>query len=465
MSEFNGHNPFEDAWEGGQTLSMTLKPSPEQAPKPAPVQTAAPTPQPAPAQEAPKAVVEPILDLGSEDTDTAPDFLASLDDEESDAEDDLDAAEESGETTKDDDEVTSQTEPETSELSPDDEIENPLEAAIFAAETGSIFAAPPVFEYAAATEPIEDLKQTFDALRIAKAVDFPELEDANRVTWTVTYGKIVKTVSGTDAKKKKIGEFKASIESSKEFMDALKKSKDKNPRCVLKPSVRAQSKGKIVSAYKGIYADVEEAAASGMAICIFPARDGRVYEMRTSEIGTFTTQTYNCIELSAVRAGFIPALPLIPWECLHEIIGFFREQLREDGNYEALANILWDKYTETYVTYIPQQIVTRGTVVSDLSDMPNSKRYLHYMDIHSHNTMPAKFSAIDDADEKATRVYAVIGRLDSFMPDISVRISNGGKYLPIDPMLVFEQFDSGCPPEWNGRVTIHSCAEVCRHEV
>ena len=464
MSEFNGNNPFEDVWEGGQTLASAPTPAAPQPPKPASAPTAAPTKQPAPAPEAPDTVAESLLDLGSEDTETAPDFLTSLDDEESDDAPALDA-EESVDTTEDDDEQTSQDEPETAAPPQDEEIENPLEAAIIAQETSSIFAALPVFEYAAATEPIDDLKQTFDALRVAKAADFPELEDANRVTWTVTYGKIVKTVSGTDAKKKKIGEFKASLESSKEFMDALKKSKDKNPRCVLKPSVRAQSKGKVVSAYKGIYADVEEAAASGMAICIFPARDGRVYEMRTSEIGTFTTPTDNCIELSSVRAGFIPALPLIPWSCLQKIICFFREQLREDGNYEALANILWDKDTETFVTYIPQQIVTRGTVVSDLSDMPNSKRYLHYMDIHSHNTMPAKFSEIDDADEKATRVYAVIGRLDSFMPDISVRISNGGKYLPIDPMLVFEQFDSACPPEWSDRVTIRSREEVCCREV
>ena len=465
MSEFNGNNPFEDAWKNPTPFTSAPEPAIQQTPNSVPVPTVAPTTPPAPAQETPKAVSDSLLDLGSEDTETTPDFLTSLDDEESDDAPTLDSAEESADTMENADDEAPKDELETADPPQDEEIENPLEAAIVAAETGSIFAALPVFEYAAATEPIEDLKQTFDALRVAKAVDFPELEDANRVTWTVTYGKIVKTVSGTDAKKKKIGEFKASLESSKEFMDALKKSKDKNPRCVLKPSVRAQSKGKVVSAYKGIYADVEEAAASGKAICIFPARDGRVYEMRTSEIGTFTTPTDNCIELSAVRAGFIPALPLIPWDRLHEIVGFFREQLREDGNYEALANILWDKYTGTYVTYIPQQIVTRGTVVSDLSDMPNSKRYLHYMDIHSHNTMPAKFSAIDDADEKATRVYAVIGRLDSFMPDISVRISNGGKYLPIDPMLIFKQFDSACPPEWIGRVTIRSRTEVCCREV
>ena len=443
-------------------------PTPEPEPEPVPNPTPANDPKPVPQQKAAVASSEATLDLGSEDS--APDLFASFDENGEDDEDDEginpDVAGDSIATTAAEEApvIVLDTKPKTAEP-PQDEIDNPLEAAMIAQETGSIFSALPVFEYGAATEPIEDQNQTFDELRIAKAVDFPELEEEKNVTWTVTYGKIVKTVNNTDAKKKKVGEFKRTIESSKEFMDALKKAKDKNPRCVLKPSVRAQSKGKSLSAYKGIYADIDEAEQSGKVIYILPARDGHVYEVRRSEIGTFATRTENCIELSDLRAGFVPALPLVPWECLSEIISFFREQLRDDGSYEAVANILWDKQCELFATYIPQQIVTHGTVVADLSDMPSPERYLHYMDIHSHNTMPARFSSIDDADEKATRVYAVIGRLDNLMPEISVRISNGGKYLSIDPMLVFEQFDCSCPLGWSDRVTIRSKAEVHHREV
>ena len=87
-----------------------------------------------------------------------------------------------------------------------------------------------------------------------------------------------------------------------------------------------------------------------------------------------------------------------------------------------------------------------------LTDDFPSERYHHYIDIHSHNIMPARFSAIDDRDEKATRVYAVIGRLDKFMPQISVRISNGGKFLHIDPSLVFEPFGADFPAAWLDQV-------------
>ena len=56
-------------------------------------------------------------------------------------------------------------------------------------------------------------------------------------------------------------------------------------------------------------------------------------------------------------------------------------------------------------------------------DLPDDTRYLYYADIHSHNSMKAVFSAIDDMDERGTRLYLVIGRLDQFFPEISARIS------------------------------------------
>ena len=123
---------------------------------------------------------------------------------------------------------------------------NPLENAIDAAETKeaetaqqSLTEKPPVFEYAGATEDIADTSKTFEELRIEKSADFPELEDGKRISWTVEYGKITKTVS--DPKNTSIGKMKSDIEMSKEFMDALKKAKDKNPVCKLKPKVTAQT--------------------------------------------------------------------------------------------------------------------------------------------------------------------------------------------------------------------------------
>ena len=53
----------------------------------------------------------------------------------------------------------------------------------------SLFDKPPVFQYGGAREQITDADMTVEALRIQKADDFPELEDASAVTWQVRYGK------------------------------------------------------------------------------------------------------------------------------------------------------------------------------------------------------------------------------------------------------------------------------------
>ncbi len=63
---------------------------------------------------------------------------------------------------------------------------------------------------------------------------------------------------------------------------------------------------------------------------------------------------------------------------------------------------------------------------------------IHVMDIHSHNVMPAEFSTVDDEDERPTRLYAVMGRLDRVLPDITVRASCGGKFIPVEPADVFD---------------------------
>jgi len=84
------------------------------------------------------------------------------------------------------------------------------------------------------------------------------------------------------------------------------------------------------------------------------------------------------------------------------------------------------------------------------------ERYIHFMDVHSHNSMRAFFSPIDDADEKATRLYTVIGNLDKYLPDIKTRFSNGGTFHEIDPSEVFEQVECSFPIAWTENVSFRS---------
>jgi len=265
----------------------------------------------------------------------------------------------------------------------------------------------------------------------------------------VEYGKTVKSIK--DPKAVTIQSVKPEIELSKDFLSSLKKAKDKNPNCLVKPKVTAQSKG--IAAYKGVFFSPEEARASDKTICIVPSGDGRIYELRKSELGEFIAPKDKVAEFPQIRAGFTPALPLIPLSILSQIISFFRCYMNEREEFEALAHILWDKEQEEFVVHIPEQEVSKVRIHADLShDAYPEDRYLHYADIHSHNSMAAKFSPVDDSDEKATRLYIVLGRLDRFFPEISVRMSCGGVFQPVDPSTVLEGIGETYPCQWLDRV-------------
>ena len=326
------------------------------------------------------------------------------------------------------------------------------QTSLAAAGQVSLFDKPALFSYGSAKEPIEDASMTFEELRIQKSEDFPELESGKTVSWRVRYGAVTKSI--TDPKESTIAKSKEEIERSKAFLDGLKKAKndkDRNPDCLVSPIVTAKSKG--IAAYAGVFPTVEAARASDKVICILPARDGRIYEMRKNEMGEFIAPKNKVADFAEVRAGFTPALPLIPRELMGQIITFFRCLMNGGTEYEAMVFLYWDRQKDEFVVYVPKQTASKASIHADLTDntLPED-RYLHYADIHSHNSMTAKFSTTDDADERATRLYIVIGRLDKFYPDISARVSCGGTYLPIDTNLVVESVGGEFPTKWLDQV-------------
>ena len=128
---------------------------------------------------------------------------------------------------------------------------------------------------------------------------------------------------------------------------------------------------------------------------------------------------------------------------MEQAIGLFRTMMRKGKGRqpaEALVHFYWDKQEQRYFIRVPKQIVSGVSVDALLDDeeLMTSDRYIHYADLHSHNRMPAVFSKTDDHDERATRVYMVVGRLDRYFPEITVRISNGGRFLEIAPEQVLE---------------------------
>lgn len=341
---------------------------------------------------------------------------------------------------------------------PEETEGNPLLAAMELQEKKNtekaaepIFAQLPVFSYSGAEEPIEDTDQTFDELRLSKLEDFPEFDEAQSLSWKVVYGKITKDVPLP--RKTKIGQIKREIETSKEFINALKKATDKHPKCLVKPTVSMQKKGD-ASAYKGAFLSLSEAKQSPKTITFIPGRDGKVYERRITAAGEFVTPAEHISILDTIRPGFHSALPRIPYALMEQALSLFRAMMhRGKGRRpaEALVHFYWDKQEQRYFIRVPKQIVSGASVDALLDDeeLMASDRYIHYADLHSHNRMPAVFSRTDDHDERATRIYMVVGRLNRYFPEITVRISNGGRFLEIAPEQVLEMPPAGkFPAEW-----------------
>ena len=334
------------------------------------------------------------------------------------------------------------------------EPQNLFDAAIAQAEEKEAKAAAnglidklPIFSYGSTKEEIVDTSKTFDQLRNEKSEDFPELDDGTSVTWKMVYGTITKTVS--TPKKTTIASLKTEIEKSKEFLVSLKKAKG-DVECKVTPSIKAKNKG-TVSSYKGVCASIEDAKACGKTISFVPSDDGKVYEVRMNKIGTFIAEAGNVSTLKKVRAGFIPALPKIPYEILSEIIAFFKANMTEGSELEAMAVIYWSVKESKYYIHVPEQLVSKTRIRASLPDI-NEDEFVLVMEVHSHNTMPAVFSPIDDNDEKVTRLYTVIGMLNKVFPDVTTRISVGGKYVPIEPSQVFESITGKYPVKWDEAV-------------
>lgn len=336
--------------------------------------------------------------------------------------------------------------------------ENPI-AAAFEQKTAEntkkgLLEKPPVFYHKGVKEEIDDPSMTFEELRIRKSDDFTDLEEGKRVSWSVEYCGIRKEVK--DPKGTTIISMKEMIERSREFLDALKKTKDKDPCCYVKPKVEMKTKGN--AAYKGKFGTLEEARNSDKVICLIPSNDGRIYELRKMEQGEFIAPKKNVVDFSEVRAGFSPALPKIPAELMGQIIAFFRAFMTDHGENEAFAQIYWDKAEKRFFAYVPKQSVCKEEVEADLHDClyDDEERYLCYADIHSHNSMDAFFSGKDDQDERSTGLYLVLGKLDKFYPDVKARIFCGDSFVSIDPNIVMEGLEQPFPKEWLAQVSIRS---------
>ena len=122
----------------------------------------------------------------------------------------------------------------------------------------------------------------------------------------------------------------------------------------------------------------------------------------------------------------------IPYAIWEEILMHFRKDTRN----EAIVRVLYDNMRGYYLQYPEEENASKAYVTYAFPYVPGTQIVLT---IHSHNTMPAFFSKIDDADERVGfGIYGVVGRLDLETPQTRFRVCINGDFLEIPLEQLFE---------------------------
>ena len=98
-----------------------------------------------------------------------------------------------------------------------------------------------------------------------------------------------------------------------------------------------------------------------------------------------------------------------------------------DPRREHYLAVTWE---EGYRLRAPDQDGTAGGV--SYERLPAT-----VLDIHSHGAMRAFFSGADNRDEQGLRLYMVIGRLDTLLPEVELRVGVYGYFAPAGREEVF----------------------------
>ncbi len=141
--------------------------------------------------------------------------------------------------------------------------------------------------------------------------------------------------------------------------------------------------------------------------------------------------------------------PRIPRELVARSLELARQAKNEwNRPLEKLFHFSFDEKAGRWRPEVPAQIQTAGSVIPVVSDAGSSYERA-ILELHSHHSMAAFFSTVDDEDEsRSFRLFAVIGRIFQ-KAEIRIRVGVFGYFWEIDPELVLEM------PEG-----LHGCSEI-----
>lgn len=145
---------------------------------------------------------------------------------------------------------------------------------------------------------------------------------------------------------------------------------------------------------------------------------------------------------SKLSTAFISlAYGKIPHAILENIIAFFRAVMAKHGGSEAFCQVYWDLQESKYIVHVPSQTVSGAAVRYDATknlDKASPERYIFVYECHSHNSMSAFWSGVDNADENDLRVYGVFGKLNLDKWEHKQRTIVGEQDIDVPLELVFD---------------------------
>lgn len=202
-----------------------------------------------------------------------------------------------------------------------------------------------------------------------------------------------------------------------------------------------------------------ESTDSDRKFCLGVFADA-IYERRNTPIGAFVQVKHNIKTPYLSKAGtpsFELKLPKPPVGLLNGVADFFRKIMKTMNNCEVMVQIYWSFSEQKYQIYVPEQEVAGASIRFKHSlELQSDPDKYWVLDIHSHNTMGAFFSAVDSADEKSTRVFGVLGRLDLQDFHSQWRAGVNGKFVPLEVSDLWDPEDTELwvvPDEVLSRVT------------
>ena len=162
--------------------------------------------------------------------------------------------------------------------------------------------------------------------------------------------------------------------------------------------------------------------------------------------------------LAKIEEEFKYKLPLIPRELFDKSMGFFKWAY-DKHQAEATISLYRNAVNGAFKIEVPTQKVSGASIETE-GGYANDGDYKFIGTFHSHNTMGAFFSGIDDDDDlenTPSGVHIVVGTLTT-TPTFVARVVAQGREFPLEVYEVFDlNGDESFPNEWKDKVTkMHS---------